>query len=501
MALAIAYSRAAHGIEAPLVTIETHISGGIPSFAIVGMPETAVRESRDRVKSAIQHTYFEFPRRKIVVNLAPADLPKSGSRFDLPIALSVLAASGQIDQKKILQYEWAGELSLSGGLRPVGGILPFAMKTLEAGRAIGVSSENVDEAALLNNLEVYGASNLIDICAHIMGEQLIEPHVLKDRLVQSNYSIDVSDIKGQDQAKRVLEITASGEHSLLMSGPPGSGKSMLASRLPTILPQMTEKEGIAQAAIGSLSGRKFCRKTWLNRPFRLPHHSASSVALVGGGSPPKPGEISLSHHGVLFLDELPEFNRSVLEALREPMESGEVTISRANYQFTFPAKFQCIAAMNPCPCGFYGDKEIECRCTSEQIQRYQNKISGPMLDRFDLHLVIGRPSLEVLTGCETIPNQDVSSNLLQEKVNQVHELQHARQGCINSQLHGKALERYCKLGEAEIQFVHKAIRKLKLSARGYHRMLRVSRTVADLAGSKDIKVVHLGEALSYRRKF
>ena len=398
MSLAIVYSRARLGMDAPLVTVEVHLSNGLPSLSIVGLPETAVKESKDRVRGALLNSCFEFPARRITINLAPADLPKEGGRFDLPIALGILAASGQIPGNELGEYEFAGELALSGELRPVQGILPMTLQTHRAQRTLLVPQDNAAEALLVRDARVLAARHLLQVTAHLTRAQRMEALPAMPLIAGTDTLPDLADVRGQPHARRALEIAASGGHSLLMLGPPGTGKSLLASRLPGILPELTETEALEAAALRSICGLSIDPARWRKRPFRAPHHTASAVALVGGGSSPRPGEISLAHHGVLFLDELPEFDRRVLEVLREPLESGHIMISRAALQAEFPARFQLIAAMNPCHCGWLGDPSGRCRCTSEQIQRYRNRISGPLLDRIDMHVEVPRLSIEAMNG-------------------------------------------------------------------------------------------------------
>ncbi len=504
MSLAIVYSRAQRGIDAPLVTVEIHISNGLPSLSIVGLPETAVKESKDRVRSAIINSHFDFPARRITINLAPADLPKEGGRFDLPIALGILAASEQIPASALENCEFLGELALSGELRPVKGVLPAALKATEQQRKIIVPKANADEAALSKQAEVLAADHLLSLCAHLHGRQIITNHQGHTR-PSTVYCTDIADVKGQSQAKRALEIAAAGGHNLLMIGSPGTGKTMLASRLPGILPALTEDEALAYATIQSVTQGRI-NDDFYSRPFRAPHHTASAVALVGGGNPPKPGEISLAHNGVLFLDELPEFPRAALEVLREPLESGEIIISRASHQACFPAAFQLIAAMNPCPCGYYGDSKHNCRCTPDQISRYRNKISGPLLDRIDMHIQVNALPIAALIRQNSSDNKDrnkegksqQNSQEIRARVTATRELQLARQGVANHRLNNKMLEKYCPLLNQEQQILEDAINKLGLSARAYHRILRVSRTIADLEQSVEISSRHIHEALSYR---
>ena len=495
MSLAILYSRAQIGINAPLVTIEIHLSRGMPKFTIVGLPETAVKESKDRVRSALINSDFELPIGRTTINLAPADLPKEGCRFDLAIALGLLIASKQLTTDNINQYEFAGELALSGKLRYIHGALPIALHAKSANRTLIVPTSNVDEASLVKGLKVLPAKHILEVYDHLSGKKIIEPHTSTQIISNNDYEPDLSEVCGQQHARRALEIAAAGRHSMLLIGPPGSGKTMLASRIPTILPTMTNQEAIEAATIASISHQGFKHARWKNRPYRAPHHSASSIALVGGGNPPRPGEISLAHQGILFLDELPEFSRHVLEALREPLESGFITISRAARQSEFPAQFQLIAAMNPCPCGHAGDPTSNCGCTSDQIQRYRNKISKPMLDRIDIHIEVPRLPIEQLS----LQQQNIAENSKQvrERVEQARQIQLTRTNKTNSQLTNKDVAQYCKLKTEEQRLFHQAANKLKLSARSYHRTLKVARTIADLAKKELIDINSLTEALSY----
>ncbi|GEC97065.1 MAG: hypothetical protein RLZZ220_2370 [Pseudomonadota bacterium] len=493
MSLAVLTSRALVGLAAPEVSVEVHLANGLPAFALVGLPDVEVREARDRVRAALQTSQFEFPQRRITVNLAPADLPKEGGLFDLAIALGILAASGQIPADALAQYEFSGELSLSGELRPVRGGLALARQAAESGRTLILPAANAAEAALVNGVTILPAPNLLAVVAHLCRHTLLEPYTGAPLAPPPSYP-DLADVKGQVQARRALEVAASGQHSLLFYGPPGTGKSMLAQRLPGLLPPLNDAEALETAAIHSVEG-SFRPERWRQRPIRAPHHSASTAALVGGGSTPRPGEISLAHNGVLFLDELPEFDRRVLEALREPLESGHITISRAARRAEFPARFQLVAAMNPCPCGFHGHPDGRCRCTPEQIARYRGKLSGPLLDRIDLLLEV--PMLPV-ADLQTAPSGEASAPV-RERVARCRAIQLARQGKPNASLAGAEIEAWCQPDAAGSKLLQSAIERLGLSARGYHRILKVARTIADMSEAPAVGAAHLAEAIQSRR--
>jgi len=493
MGLAVLYSRGLAGMEAALVTVEVHLANGLPNFTIVGLPEAEVKESKDRVRAALQNCQFEFPARRITVNLAPADLPKESGRFDLPIALGILAASGQIPADKLTEYEFAGELALTGVLRPIRGALAMTYRAVNSARAFMLPEANAAEAALVENATVYPVLTLLQVAAHLSGRERIDPYVSEPQTIAPHYP-DMREVKGQNQAKRALEIAAAGGHSVLMVGPPGTGKSMLAARFPGILPQMTEAEALQSAAVQSLDG-SFDVSRWKIRPYRSPHHTASGVALVGGGSNPRPGEVSMALHGVLFLDELPEFDRHVLEVLREPLESGRITISRAARRADFPAQFQLVAAMNPCPCGYLGHYNGKCRCTPDQIARYRSKISGPLLDRIDIQIDVPAVPQDDLFN----KNQSEASADIQARVETARQQQLARQDKSNALLSVSEIEIMCAPDAQGEALLRQAITRLNLSARAYHRVLKVARTIADLAGCVNIKTEHIAEAVQYRR--
>ena len=497
MAIATVLSRAQRGMDAPQVRVEVDIGSGLPAFHIVGLPEAVVKESKDRVRAALTNSNFKFPAGRITVNLAPADLPKEGGRFDFPIAIGILSASGQLtdDRSELQGCELYGELSLSGELRSMKGLLPAALAASCARHPVIVPHPNASEAALVEACEVIAARDILEVCAHFAGSSRLAPYRAESPLRTAPELADLCDVRGQSHARRALEIAAAGQHSLLLIGSPGAGKSMLAQRLPSILPPMTDAEAMDVAALRSIAGRPLKPWEWRVRPFRNPHHTATAAALVGGGLHPRPGEISLAHNGVLFLDELPEFERHVLEVLREPLEAGAITISRAARQVEFPARFLLVTAMNPCPCGYYGDPADRCHCTADQVRRYRGRISGPLLDRLDLHIHVPRVAFKNLrepqSGCET-------STQVAARVMRTRALQLQRQGACNAYVNNAAVERYCTPDTAGWRVLERAMEHIGVSARGYHRVLKVARTIADMDARPQIEARHISEAVALR---
>ncbi len=493
MALAVVHSRALDGLNAPPVTVEVHLASGLPSFTLVGLPDTEVKEARDRVRAAIVNSGFDFPAKRITANLAPADLPKESGRFDLPIALGILAASGQVPAGLLDSHEFAGELSLTGALRPVRGALAMALQAAGGGRRFVLPAESAGEAALTGRDGILAATSLLAVCAHLAERESLPAAQPPQAALQPPYP-DLAEVRGQAQAKRALEVAAAGGHSLLMVGTPGAGKSMLAARLPGLLPPLAAAAARSSAAVHSLVGR-FDPQRFSQRPFRSPHHTASAVALVGGGNPPRPGEISLAHQGVLFLDELPEFDRKVLETLREPLESGRIHIARAARQAEFPAEFQLVAAMNPCPCGYHGHPGGRCRCTPDQVSRYRGRISGPLLDRIDLQIEVPTLPAEALAG----KADGEGSAAVRERVAAALARQEVRQGKPNARLTPAEVDCHCTPDTAGAALLKQSMVRLDLSARAWHRILKVARTVADLADSAEVRAPHVAEAIQYRR--
>ena len=504
--LAKVFSSAVIGLDGIPVEVEVDISSqGLPSFTIVGLPDKAVEEAKERVRSAIKNTGCDFPQRRITVNLAPADLPKEGASYDLPIAVGILSASGQITND-LSNFFFSGELSLDGRLRYTNGILPrVLMAKKEKFKKIFLPSINSLEASIIQGVEIYPLENLLSLLRHLTKTEEITP--LKPRSLESyfrndSFEFDMADIQGQEQAKRALEIAAAGGHNILLKGPPGAGKTLLARTMPSILPNLTLDEALEVTKIYSISGLLDQTPIITKRPFRSPHHTTSHIGLIGGGTNPKPGEISLANRGVLFLDEFPEFPRHVLESLRQPMEDGFVVISRASGRIVFPSKFILFAAQNPCPCGYFGDPSHECKCNPFQIQRYQKRVSGPMLDRVDIHLDVPAVRVEKLTNNQKTKNE--SSKSIRKRVQLARDIQTKRfknaKILSNSEMQNKDIKKYCLLSDDCLGLLKMAVSKMQLSARGYQRVIKLSRTIADLENSKDIKVTHVAESLQYRPK-
>ena len=497
MSLAIVQSRAEQGISAQEVSVEVHLSGGLPRFSIVGLPEAAVRESRDRVRSALINSNFEFPRKKITVNLAPADLPKEGGRYDLPIAIGILAAAGAIPQSVLQGKVFIGELALTGALRGTRGALVTALSLRNQNLQLCLPCQSAEQAAVVSGVTLLPANHLLEVISGLIGEtEFRKAGIPEPNCVQTIK--DMSDVKGQTFAKLAMTIAAAGGHNALLYGPPGTGKSMLAERFTGILPSLSIEQALEVAAVASVSNDGVDILTWRERPYRSPHHSASAVSIVGGGNKALPGEISLAHNGVLFLDEFPEFDKKVLENLREPLESGKVSIARAAYRATYPADFILIAAMNPCNCGYLGDTANpgQCRCTPAQIQRYRSKLSGPLLDRIDMHIEVPRVPQEVLTA--PTPEDEPSSDEIRQRVEEVQELQKSRQGCLNSKLSPKQVDEFCALDAESQGLINAAMSKLGISARGYHRILKLARSLADVEKSDQIQQFHLAQSIQLR---